>query len=339
MTKPKTEIDWLRFRTQAEPRDIVSALDPVFGAYKEREGPALKLHLLPRGMLGFEQAAEIHFFDVPVGRMDYGGASQRGWVRVEITGGGCQWIDDWDGVAGILVALGGEIRRLDIALTTTKGEIRHDDILKAHADGRFATGGRPPHLQMVTSTDPQAGRTCYIGSRKGADRFLRCYEKGRQLAGQHAIYPETVLGGLVDDVYRVEVEFKAENRPICIDSIMERDLYFAAAYPFCRDILPSAEVVDLPKRRERQKQEELEKVLGFVKHQFGKTLYTALRLYDGDIGLLMSKIVGQVDNPVLMAKGVGLVPHAVVRQAVKAGTGVQPQVATRQQTKQPAAAI
>ena len=45
------------------------------------------------------------------------------------------------------------------------------------SERKFITGGKPPELRQIVSSDQYAGRTCYIGSREGA-KFLRCYEKG-----------------------------------------------------------------------------------------------------------------------------------------------------------------
>ena len=92
MTPQKTTIDWLRLRTQAEPKQALEALRPMFGTL----GPALRLKGLPRGILGFQQAAQIVVGDVPMGRMDYGGDAQRGWVRLDVPGKACEWVQDWD---------------------------------------------------------------------------------------------------------------------------------------------------------------------------------------------------------------------------------------------------
>jgi len=85
----KTTIDWLRFRTQSGPKQTLEALRPVFGTL----GQSIRLQGLPRGILGFQQACQIVVGDMPIGRMDYGGESQNGWVRVDIPGKGCQWME------------------------------------------------------------------------------------------------------------------------------------------------------------------------------------------------------------------------------------------------------
>ncbi len=185
MTIQKTAVDWLRFRAQAEPRDILEALRPAFGDV----GQMLRFNHLEKGILGFRQGATINVADMPIGRMDYGGESQRGWVRVDLTGKGCEWLKHWDELHHIEALPSAELKRVDLALTTWDGEVSHEHVTQAHADGRFVTRGRPPTLKQITSSDPRAGRTCYIGKRD-SDKFMRCYEKGFELAGKsNSIWP------------------------------------------------------------------------------------------------------------------------------------------------------
>ena len=73
MINQKTTVDWLRFRTKTEPHNVLRALQPMFGDLAE----CMRLKPLERGILGFQQAVEIKVADMTVGRMDYGGESQR----------------------------------------------------------------------------------------------------------------------------------------------------------------------------------------------------------------------------------------------------------------------
>jgi hypothetical protein len=66
MTVQKTTVDWLRFRTQTEPLKALEALKPMFGDL----GQYLRLNFLQRGILGFQQGAEIRIADMPLGRRD-----------------------------------------------------------------------------------------------------------------------------------------------------------------------------------------------------------------------------------------------------------------------------
>lgn len=307
MTCQKTTVDWLRFRVQEEPREALEALRPMFGD----AGHLLRLKSLPRGILGFQQATTIQLADLPVGRMDFGGVAQRGWVRVDIPAKGCEWIQDWTSIDAVESLPSAEIRRLDVALTTWEGEIGHDQVIKAHSEGRFITNGRPPAMRTIVSTDPRAGRTCYVGAREKSDKFLRAYEKGHELAAKHGqgMTITHIDGKRVEDIYRVELELKAENRPIPWDVIGQRDQYFAGAYPFCADVLPGVEADILMRRKERAPQTDLAAALANCRTQFGSILHTAMHAYGGDITAVWDQVVGNKHSEALVEAGVLMVEH------------------------------
>lgn len=267
----KTTIDWLRFRTQSGPKQTLEALRPVFGTL----GQSIRLQGLPRGILGFQQACQIVVGDMPIGRMDYGGESQNGWVRVDIPGKGCQWMETGE-IDAIEQLEQAEIRRLDIALTTWHGEVGHDQVVQAHTEGRF-TIRRPPNLQQILNSD--GGRTCNIGQREKSDKFMRCYEKGfemvSKMGGNLPGKVTHIEGSRVEDIYRCEVELKAVTTDIPWEVIERRDQYFAGAYPFCADVLPNVEADILKRRPERDAQTSLAAALENCRVQFGPTLFTA----------------------------------------------------------------
>ena len=308
MTSTKTTIDWLRMRSQADPRQCLEALRPMYGEL----GHALKFEHQDRGKDGFRQGALVVIGDMPLGRMDWGGDAMRGWLRLNMPGKGCQWVRDWAAVAELEQLPQAELKRTDIALTTWHGEVSHDRFVAAHAAGRFNGGGRPPAMQIISSTDPRAGRTCTVGKRD-SDKCVRGYEKGFEVAAK---LPPSLGDGLshidgcpVEDIYRVEVELKSESRPIPWEVIERRDQYFAGAYPFCADLLPDVEADILMRRPERQPQLDLIAQLENCRVQYGSTLYTALRAYHGDIGAVWERIVGDHHNHALLAAGVMLVEH------------------------------
>ena len=172
----KTTVDWLRYRTQAE---IPAGLEALRGLYGNL-GEYLHLDYLERGKDGFASGASICVADMTVGRVDYGGESQRGWVRWNITGKGCEWVQDWDAIQALEALPACELRRTDIALTTWHGEVDHERVVQAYEGGGFNCGGRRPNLRQITNSNPAAGRTCYVGQRD-ADKYLRAYEKGREM--------------------------------------------------------------------------------------------------------------------------------------------------------------
>lgn len=306
MSPAKTTVDWLRFRTQAQPLEALEGLRPMYGDL----GQHLRLSPLQRGMLGFQQAAAVQCGEMVLGRMDYGGESQRGWVRVDIPGKGCEWVRDWDAVEEVERLPATELRRVDLALTTWQGECTHEQVVRAHAAGRFNCGGRPPHLRQIVSSDPRAGRTCEVGKREKADKFFRAYEKGFQLAAKIPNLEVTAIDGFpIEGIYRNEVELKAENRPITFDVIPQRDSYFAGSYPFLADLLPGVECDILMRRPERLPQTDLRAALANCRKQFGNTLFTALTAFHGDQGAVLRHIMGKDHNADLLAAGVLMVEH------------------------------
>ena len=196
-------------------------------------------------------------------------------------------------------------------MTTWDGEMTHEQVVQAHTSGRFITRGRPPALRQIISTDPRAGRTCEIGKREKSDKFMRCYEKGFELAGKMR-GPGVVThidGKRVEDIYRCEVELKAASSDIPWDVIGRRDQYFAGAYPFCADVLPGVEADILMRRPERAPQADLAAALENCRVQFGPTLFTALAAYQGDMTAVWDKVIGDHHNQTLLEAGVLLVDH------------------------------
>lgn len=301
----KTTIDWLRFRAKAEPRDVLESMRPMFGEL----GKELRLSHLDRGILGFQQGAAVILMDMPIGRMDYGGEAQRGWVRTDITGKGCQWVRDWTEADAIQDIPSAELRRVDVALTTWDGEVTHERVVKSHTDGAFCTKGRPPELRQITSSDPRAGRTCYVGKREASNKFGRFYEKGFEMAAQHGGGITHINGKAVEDIYRCEVEFKAESQDIPWQILQRGDQYFAGAYPFCSSVLPGIEADILMRRPERESQASLKAALTNCRTQFGAILYTALHAYHGDIGAVWDQIIGEHHSQPLIEAGVLMVDH------------------------------
>lgn len=304
----KTTIDWLSFRSQGQVGHTLEALRPMFGDLAS----ALNLEHLPRGRDGFQQASALRVYDMTIGRLDFGGESQRGWVRTNITGKGCEWVKDWEAVESLEALPKAEIKRLDVALTTWHGEVCHDRIEAAHAAGSFGSGGRPPSMQRILNSDPRAGQTCNIGVRKNADKFFRGYEKGLELASKLGALGRTVThidGCAIEDIYRCEVELKASCRPIPWEVVGRRDQYFAGSYPFLAELLPEVECDILMRRPERAPQLDLMAQLGNIRHQYGATLYTALMAHQGDMTAVWDQIIGDHHNEALLAAGVLVVEH------------------------------
>jgi phage replication initiation protein len=296
-----------RFRAPVE--RLIEAVAPMFDRSAAAiEGLQVAAEHRGRGWNGFEHSADLVLGDMSVGFAAWGGDRQRGWSRVDINGQGCGWVADWDRAQECLGELPSwEPRRVDIALDTFKRESGHEAVLAAYRSGGFTTNGRPPKLTQIIGEDPKQGRTIYIGSRTGA-KFLRCYEKGLQLAeGNDTL---THIDGVpVEDWYRVEAELKAKEGPLPVDIIDRRDQYFAGCYPYLQGLLSDVEPEILVNTRERAPQLNLAAALEQVRTQYGRTIFTALVAHHGDIGQVWDRIVGKEHNPALLAAGVLMVEH------------------------------
>lgn len=305
----KTTVDWLAFRTRSNQFQVVDAIAPAFGTAADLVTfkPGLK------GKDGWLYAGELLLAgDINLGRIDYGGESQRGWVRVNITGQGCEWIQDWDLVSRLANHLQeAQIKRLDIALTTNKGEVSDQSIVAAYEAGMFTAGGRPPEMRSITSSDPRAGRTRYIGSRQ-SHKFLRCYEKGFELIKDVPFLKATAthIGEhKIEDIYRVELELKDVDKLIPWEAIRGRDQVFAGAYPFCAALLPGVphwRMLNLPDLKPIA---TLETALDHCRVAYGPTLRAALMAFNGDGSKLLQRVLSETPSHALVEAGVLTVEH------------------------------
>lgn len=249
----KTGIDYVRFRAKNNPFDVLEAIRPFFTA-----GHLMELGPQVAGKDGWQYRRPVELSDFTIAQIDYGGDSQRDWLRFDMSGKGCGWVEDWAGFARLYDKLpSAELRRVDVKLDAVDGSITHDSVLAAYASMQFKrqTGGRNPKMKKIEGSSPCDGRTVYVGARDSS-RFIRCYEKGWETLSKIG-FPEQykkpdLLADFEDghgtrrvaDWYRVEVEFKAVDDlvvpwPVLSDS----DAYFAGSAPFC------AALVDAVPRR------------------------------------------------------------------------------------------
>lgn len=301
-------MDWLRFRTTSEIPDALGGVRAVFGSL----GTSVSARPRNSGLSGYKQSAALLLGDMHVGMIAYGGEHQRGWVQVDISGRGCEWVADWDQAIDALSCLDRyEARRVDIALDTCKGEVSHEKVLSAYRAGRFNArhAGRPPKMSQILPESVRDGRTIYVGDRTQG-KFLRAYEKGFQLikGNQFADSITHIDGNAVEDMYRLELELKAKDGPLPDDLVERRDQYFSGAYPYLQEVL-DVEPEIFSQARERGPQLDMQAALANIRQQYGSTLFTALTAYHGDIGAVWEKIVGHRHNGALLEAGVLLVDH------------------------------
>lgn len=310
-TPRKTTIDWWRFRTQSNPFETFEAIRPAFGSLAH----LLTFETGGKGHDGWERSGIIRLVDHVLGGIDYGGESQRGWVRVNIPGNGCSYVEDWDAAASLVGVLKqAELKRVDVALTTFAGEVSHESVIAAHERGLFSSGGRQPEYETRGGSNPRQGRTIYIGSRKG-QKMLRAYEKGFQLIKDvPASLRDSVThidGNPVDLMYRLEVEFKDVDKVLPWSMLVDSDPYFVGAYPFLASVLPgiSASSMMVKDPFGRAAQLELQAQLDNCRRAYGKIIRAAVDAYGGDSDRVLRQIMAMEPSQALIEAGILTVDH------------------------------
>jgi DNA relaxase NicK len=301
------KVDYLVARSQLEVLEVFE----VLGRLVSWSGSALRMGVPGAGQHGFKAGAELLLSDVRIGRMDWGGEAMRGWVRVDIPGEGCSWID-WREVHHLAAVA--QLRRCDPCVTFTDGSVTHEHVLQAYREGGFSgrAGGRPPKCRRVEPEgDPWAGRTIYLGTR-GGFKFVRAYDKGLEVLARERRVPEADSDGagvLVDgwpakDVYRIEVEYHAQGKvPLPWGMVLDPLGYWRGAYPWLAQLVPG-ERVELSAPERPQASSDLEVALQTIRKQWGAVLYTALTVHAGDIGAVFDKVCGNEHSERLLRAGV-----------------------------------
>lgn len=319
----RTAVDWWSWRHRGTLAACQVALEGVFADTPQ------PVRLLPRkgGYMGYEQSAAVSVGDLDAGLVAWGGEGQKGWSYVSISGQGCAWVTDWDRAQQAAEGCGGyEVRRVDVAHDVFDGSSSFDATLAAYRSGGFNLAGRPPKCDPTKPERPEDSAIIRVGSRT-SDKYLRGYEKGKQLLGpamtaamrsepEEYDWREWVLaqmpvmvGGNVRTVamwdwWRLELELKAKTAPLPEDVIDRRDQYFAGAYPYLGQVLRDVESEALVMRRDRGPAVELAVALDHIRRNYGPTIFTALTVAGGDIGAVMERIAGTKHNRRLLRAGV-----------------------------------
>jgi phage replication initiation protein len=152
---------------------------------------------------------------------------QKGTVLFELTGEGCMhakpgWekaMQEWL-LSDELMAP--KITRIDLTHDDLEGRYNVDSAFDDWADGRFRLPKSPQSPAMCQfgnwARPDGRGRTLTVG-RRLSGKFLRVYEKGKQLGDRES--PWT----------RIELELKAQDRVIPFDALTRPGEYLAGAYP------------------------------------------------------------------------------------------------------------
>ncbi|MEX1198386.1 MAG: replication initiation factor domain-containing protein [Pseudohongiellaceae bacterium] len=151
------------------------------------------------------------------GLVAFGGKSQRNTIHVQLSGQGCRHVPDWFAVHAWATANTCKIARIDLAHDDFEGaKVNIANALSWRSQGLFNSRGRPPSCHLIDDFDSGKGKTFYAGNRANG-KMIRIYEKGKQLER-------------VDSPWcRAEVEFRAKDRTIDWDIVVDPDPYFGGA--------------------------------------------------------------------------------------------------------------
>lgn len=308
----RTKIDALTFTARGAmnvPLDLLERYLGKSGAFNVQDPDS--------GWQGYQYSASLTVDGTNVGRVSWGGKSQRDTVHISLMGTGCAMVGDVAPIVATCARESWPLGRVDIAADFVDGSVSYDTTYAASRRRGFHSGGRPPEINGIGPLDDgNRGRTITIGKREN-DKFGRCYEKGlkelpsiiRDIAEDTGIDPGPNFMIQVNGVwinparwFRAEAELKAKKRPLPWDIVERRDQYFAGCYPYFAEILPSAEPAFIL-TPDRVGTLALEEVLAHIQRQYGSTLFTALVAYEGDIGALFAKIIGDKHNERLVQAG------------------------------------
>ncbi len=199
---------------------------------------------------------------------------QRQTMLITLNGHGCaNAIEGWEKRLHDFLtntAIRPVISRVDLAHDDFDGSYLSVDWAEAqwHKGGYTAsTGGEPPSIERIGNWHRPSGkgRTLTIG-RRSSGKFTRFYEKGKK------------EGDKLSNWLRCEVEYKACDRVIPFNVLLDPSSYFAATYP-CFDEFVH---VDTPQRiavKQKTAVTVIDACIEVTKHQFGKYLRVFRDLY------------------------------------------------------------
>ena len=219
---PKAFVDWLSITVGSE--HFPNQLDWVPTLAQYLGVPGLSNDAPGRGVAGFREAASLLLDcegeSVVVGKIAWGGESQRGRVYMSLSGTLCARVKDWRLLVVALSACTARITRVDLAHDDAEGHRSVDFAVGLYDAGAFRAGGRNPacSFQGDWKQVSGSGRTFYVG-RKAHGKLLRVYEKGKQLGDPNSAW------------VRWEVEFHNRDRHIPYDVLLDPARYLAGAFP------------------------------------------------------------------------------------------------------------
>lgn len=292
----KTVIDWLTFSAKESVSILQQFINQVI--------PGCIFLPCKYGIQGYKRAIDISLNGEQLGKIGYMGTTTKNCLI--LTGNGTSKVKDW-GLYTYLLSLLDDysISQIHLALDDYDGSfMNHDSAKLAYDQGKFKSKKARVNPSLSwdggsTGTGVNKGLTWNIGKTKGCSKSITLYEKGlEQFYGlfgklpddqKDILIPKLTLADLNNpDIpntikldtgiykwYRAEVKFHNTDTKLVIEMILDRDKYFAGAYPFCEEVLPMLDT-KVPPRLPNSLEVELEQMLLNCGNSYGSTLYTSL---------------------------------------------------------------
>lgn len=199
------------------------------------------------------------------GQVCYGG--QRDTVLVMLNGQGCQAArNGWEQrlVQFLEKAKRAVLTRVDLAFDDYDGSYSVERADSDYDHGFFECGGRTPDIEHRGNWKrPNGkGRTVYVGHRENG-KFLRIYEKGRQLGDKNSPW------------VRVEGQLGSRDRIIPFDVLLRAGEYLAAMYPALEWISEKQERI---LTKQRVAQIGLARAVQFMRRQCGAYVWALVEI-------------------------------------------------------------
>lgn len=226
-------IDWLSITFHEETLErmaghiLLSPKEYMFVLSKKLEeilGYGITEKCKSKGNKFYESMYRLGSPDVDYGEVHYGG--QRNTVLIELKGVGCNLASPgWEGRMQEFLskAVRPRITRVDLALDFFNGEYTPDQALLDHDNGHFDNHNMRPKSEMYGAAwrlDDGSGKTFYVGRKKNS-RFVRVYEKGKQLGDKSSPW------------VRFEIQMNHGDIEIPLDVLTDEGGYFCGSFPIC----------------------------------------------------------------------------------------------------------
>ncbi len=156
-----------------------------------------------------------------------------------------------------------KLTRIDLAHDNFYSATSLDDYFQMYLADLFTARVIRPQVRQDGDwvNENIKGRTLYVGARDSG-KFLRIYEKGKQLGGQFSeMFPNWV---------RVELQFGNKGRDLPFDILLKPAGYLAGGYPALANLYQQQEVIET---RKKSLKIRFDKAIEVVRHQFGKYIH------------------------------------------------------------------